>query len=36
MIAASILKKNGFQHILNIEGGVNEVKITAPQLVEYL
>lgn len=36
MIAASILKKNGFQHILNIEGGVNEIKKTAPQLVEYV
>lgn len=34
MIAASILKRNGFDLILNIEGGVNSIKITNPELLE--
>ena len=33
MIAASLLKKNGFEHILNIEGGINQVKNTSPELI---
>lgn len=34
MIAASILKRNGVEHVLNIEGGINKVKTTTPELVE--
>ena len=36
MIAASILKKNGFKHILNIRGGINSIKNTNPGLIELL
>jgi glyoxylase-like metal-dependent hydrolase (beta-lactamase superfamily II)/rhodanese-related sulfurtransferase len=34
MIAASLLKRAGFKHIANVEGGINEVKKIMPQLLE--
>ncbi len=34
MIATSLLKRNGFEHILNIDGGINNVKTMNPELVE--
>jgi hydroxyacylglutathione hydrolase len=34
MIAASILKKNGFENILNIKGGINQIKNNFPELIE--
>ena len=36
MIAASVLKRNGFEHILNIEGGITKIKNTFPELVSYI
>ncbi len=34
MIAASILKANGFSHILNVRGGISQVKKDSPLLIE--
>ncbi|MGZ4033959.1 MAG: MBL fold metallo-hydrolase [Bacteroidia bacterium] len=34
MIAASILRRNRFKNILNIEGGITKIKNTFPELVE--
>lgn len=34
MIAASILKRNGFKNVININGGINLVKNVHPELVE--
>lgn len=33
MIAASILKKNGFSGIINLTGGINELKSSLPEMV---
>jgi glyoxylase-like metal-dependent hydrolase (beta-lactamase superfamily II)/rhodanese-related sulfurtransferase len=35
MIAASILKKYGVEHIINCKGGMNAIKQSDPELVEY-
>ncbi len=34
MIAASILKRNGFKNVININGGINLIKNVHPELVE--
>lgn len=34
MIAASILRKNNFQHVINIEGGIAKIKNSYPELLE--
>lgn len=34
MIAVSILRRNGFEHLLNIEGGIAAVKIVYPGLIK--
>ncbi|MBL0328939.1 MAG: MBL fold metallo-hydrolase [Bacteroidetes bacterium] len=34
MIAASILKRNGFKNVINVSGGINLVKNLRPELVE--
>ncbi len=34
MIAASLLRSEGFEHIASVEGGIQEILSTAPQLVE--
>ena len=36
MIAASILRRNGFKHILNIAGGITKIKDSSPELVSSL
>ncbi len=36
MVAASILKRKGFNHILNLDGGITKIKTTSPQLVSSL
>ena len=34
MIAVSILKRNGFKHLLNLEGGINQIKSVFPELIQ--
>ena len=36
MIASSILKRNGFKNVLNINGGINQVKMMHPELIETI
>jgi hydroxyacylglutathione hydrolase len=36
MIAASILKANGFNHVVNVRGGISQVKKDTPLLIEQL
>ena len=34
MIAASLLRANGFKEVASVEGGINDVAKTAPELME--
>lgn len=36
MIASSILKRNGFKNVLNISGGINQVKSEYPELLNTI
>jgi hydroxyacylglutathione hydrolase len=36
VIAISILKRNGFENIINLKGGINKLKTSCPELIEYV
>ncbi len=36
MIAASLLEKEGFNHIINVNGGMNKIELLLRELVEYV
>jgi rhodanese-related sulfurtransferase len=35
VIAASILKSRGFEHVINVDGGFNEIKKSCVKVTEY-